>query len=675
MTFINPIEILELKNADINGIDSIAIKKAKRKLFADIDLSEDGHLHYKGIKLTKSVCEKAIDELEDDEKKEFYSYLLTNEPLNNFLAKGSEELFSNFKQEGIYKLPEFIDFISPYFSVRFDRSITNAFKKRDTGLFRSILRTQILINKTDTNTAFKSLSNEIQHRIGEIDKTTEEIKKEETAYTDEDVNEVIEQAEQFFPTELVNSLPSYFQSQINKIAASLNYLSIAVWNEFSTAFVPMKLLEKVLALNLESVSKPTFQKNFSIYQKKYKEQAEEEKNAPVLMKWAELLIQLRDANDKIEEKTINPKQAEAEVNLINIQELNSLPSFGDEIRKALANVMRGISVSIWNKHNDIDTSIRTLNKALLISLDNESKNKLLSDLKKLNDLKREKELRGEPLKSAPNLGTTYGIGTTIYGDTLYFVVLGIPVLPISRYNCEELFSGHYRFYGKLKLHKWQKIWQWTLPIAIILWITISSIIDSNNSTTSYSNTYTSPYYTTPQANANDYTPKSDYTEPSNSYLTPIKKESDFKGNQLSNGSSPFDRCFGKGKYGGQAWIKFDNSNSSDAVVSLINVYSEKAIRNEYIKAGSTYKMGNVPTGTYYLKVYYGNDWNPTKTNFCGTSGAFDSDEHYSKSDNPKDYIEIVNSSTGYSTWTITLYSVLNGNMATEPTNAADFFKN
>jgi len=675
MTFINPIEILELNNTDIKSIDSAAIKKAKRKLFADIDLSEDGQFNYKGFKLTKSVCEKAIDELDDPEKKEFYSYLLTNQPLNDFLASGNEQLFNNFKQEGIFKFDDFINFISPYYSVRFDRSITNAFKRNNFTLFRSVLRTQFLISKTDISSAFKSLSNELQHRTEEIDKITAEIKNEETDYTDEDIDEVIEKVENYFPVELLNSLPPYFQSQINKIASSINYLSIAVWNEFSSALIPMKLLEIVLTLNIESVSKPTFEKNYRIYKKKYDGQVEDEKNAPVLMKWAELLIHLRETNDKIEEKTIKPKQAEESVNAINIQELNNLPSFGDEIRKALANVIRGISVSMWNKHSDIDTSIRTLDKALLINLDNESKNKLLTDLKKLNDLKREKELRGEPIKSAPNLGTTYGIGTTIYGDTLYFVVLGIPVLPLARYNCQELYSGHYRFYGKLKLHKWQKIWQWALPLVIVLWITISSLIDSTNSNNSYSNNYTPPSYTPPQSNNNDYTPKNDYTAPSNDYLTPLKTESEYKGNQLSNGASPFDRCFGKGKYAGQAWIKFDNSNSSDAIVSLVNVYSEKVIRNEYIKAGTSYKMTNVPTGTYYIKVYYGNDWNPTKTNFCSTLGAFDNDERYSKSDNPKDYIDIENSSTGYSTWTITLYSVLNGNMSTEPTNASDFFKN
>lgn len=674
MNFINPLEILDLKNAEINSIDNIAIKKAKRKLFADIDLSEDGQLNYKGIKLTKSICERAIDELENNEKKEFYSYLLTNEPLNKFLTSGNEQLFNNFKQEGIYKLDEFINFISPYYSTRFDRSITNAFNKNNIDLFRSILRTQFLISKAAIGAAFKSLSNEIQHRIEEVDRITTEIKNEETDYTDDDIEEVIGKAENYFPAELLNSLPSYFQSQINKIASSLNYLSIAIWNEFSSSLVPMKLLEIVLALNLESVSKPTFQKNYSIYQKKYEEQVEEEKNAPVLIKWAELLIQLRDTNDKIEEKTINPKQAEVEVNSVNIEELNSVPSFGDEIRKALANVIRGISISIWNKHSDIDTSIRTLNKALAINLSSDAKSKLLLDLKKLNELKKERELQGEPISSAPYLGNFYGIGFTIYGDTYYFTVFHIPVLPLARYNCQQIFNG-YRFLGKLKLHKWQKIWQWALPIAIVLWIAISSIIDSNNSNSSYSNNYTPPSYTTPQSNNNDYAPKNDYTAPSNTYSTPLKTESEYKGNQLPNGASPFDRCFGKGKYSGQAWIKFDNSNSSDAIVSLVNVYSEKVIRNEYIKAGSTYKMSNVPTGTYYLKVYYGNDWNPTKTNFCGTLGAFDSDAHYSKSDNPKDYIEIVNGSSGYSTWTITLYSVLNGNMSTEPTNESDFFKN
>ena len=54
MRFINPIEILRLETADIVDIDISIIKKAKRKLFADIDLSDNGHINYKGLSLTKT---------------------------------------------------------------------------------------------------------------------------------------------------------------------------------------------------------------------------------------------------------------------------------------------------------------------------------------------------------------------------------------------------------------------------------------------------------------------------------------------------------------------------------------------------------------------------------------------------------------------------------------------
>lgn len=160
----------------------------------------------------------------------------------------------------------------------------------------------------------------------------------------------------------------------------------------------------------------------------------------------------------------------------------------------------------------------------------------------------------------------------------------------------------------------------------------------------------------------------------NSYSKPIGKTSAYKGNQLPNGTSPLDGCFGSGRYAGEAWITFKNGNASDAIVCLVNVSSQKTIRNEYIKAGTNFKMTQIPSGTYYLKVYYGNDWNPTKTNFCGTSGAFDSNEHFSKSDNYSDYISIENSDYSYTTGEITLYTVANGNMTSERMSASEFFQ-
>ena len=127
----------------------------------------------------------------------------------------------------------------------------------------------------------------------------------------------------------------------------------------------------------------------------------------------------------------------------------------------------------------------------------------------------------------------------------------------------------------------------------------------------------------------------------------IDNLSKYSQNQLSNGASPFNECFGSGKTGGNAYIVFDNGNKTDVVVCLTDYYSGTTIRNEYIRAGEKYKVKNIPSGTYTIKGYYGNSWNPTKQNFCGTQGGFEQNEHFSKSDRIGDLIKIENTSRSY----------------------------
>ena len=202
---------------------------------------------------------------------------------------------------------------------------------------------------------------------------------------------------------------------------------------------------------------------------------------------------------------------------------------------------------------------------------------------------------------------------------------------------------------------------------VVLGVTTYIIIGVINETSRNStiNSYSSSNQSTNSDRINkDYS----YSNPE-----PVKTSA-YKGNQLANGSSPLDGCFGSGRYAGEAWITFKNGNAYDAIVCLVNIASQKTIRNEYIKAGTNFKMTQIPSGTYYLKVYYGNDWNPTKTNFCGISGAFDSNEHFSKSDKSSDYLKIENSEYSYTTGEITLYTVANGNMTSERMSASEFFQ-
>ena len=419
MLYINPIEILELKDKEVNEIDSSIIKKSKRRLFADIDLSDSGYCEYNGQKLTKSDCERAIEELEDRNKIEFYSHLSTNLKLNKFLANGSNELLNSLKQESIYKLPEFVDFISPFFSAKIDHILLKSFQNKDLELFSSALRAEYLISKSDLNKAYKSLGNEIQQRIVETDKLKKEIKEDESDYTDDNIDDVIKVIKNKFPSEFLNKLPVYFQSQINKIAASINFLQLNIWNEFNTTSVPLSLLEYLLKLNIESVSKPTFEKNYNIVKKKHEERIEQKKNAPLIKEWAKILISIQSKIDDVENKTLKANDALSFVkSSFDLEELNALPSFANEIRTQIGYSIRSISISSWNKQSDIKNALALINYSLRINVNESTKSKFQQDKNELKKL--EKKYKGVLVchfceTNAPDNGCE--INTTIYKET------------------------------------------------------------------------------------------------------------------------------------------------------------------------------------------------------------------------------------------------------------------
>ena len=274
--FINPIEILDLSNAtNTTSIDNETIKKEKRKLFADIDLSDSGVFDYYGMQITKGSCEKAIDELSNNDYKEFYLYLANNKPLNEFLVNGKDNVFKNLKQDSIFKLPEFVKFISPYFAPKFDKALLTAFVNENVEHTKAILNTSSLISQSEVNTAFKSVSNNIQNKIAEIDEITKKIKNEESVYDEDDIDEVVQLVKEHFPTKTLNCLPQYFQSQILKIANSINYLSNSIWDAFDTTQVPHDLTQYLLTLNIGGLDRPTFENNYRIIKKKNDERIEQ----------------------------------------------------------------------------------------------------------------------------------------------------------------------------------------------------------------------------------------------------------------------------------------------------------------------------------------------------------------------------------------------------------------
>lgn len=139
--------------------------------------------------------------------------------------------------------------------------------------------------------------------------------------------------------------------------------------------------------------------------------------------------------------------------------------------------------------------------------------------------------------------------------------------------------------------------------------------------------------------------------------------------QPKNGFSPYNSFFGKGIYNNNTGNEFviKNSNSTDAVVLLVNAYSGKKVRNEYIRKGETFKMTGVPNGTYYLEWTSGNNWSPDKI-VGRLKGGFQTDESFTKTRDRNDWMKV----DGYQQWTVTLYTVSGGDVESESLSANEF---
>ena len=138
-----------------------------------------------------------------------------------------------------------------------------------------------------------------------------------------------------------------------------------------------------------------------------------------------------------------------------------------------------------------------------------------------------------------------------------------------------------------------------------------------------------------------------------------------------NGFSPYDKYFGKGVYNNNSGniFKIENSNETDAVVLLVNAYSGRKIRNEFVRKGTTFKMTGVPNGTYYLEWFSGTDWWDDLKVGSKFKGGFQTKASFTKTKDRSDWMSV----DGYRQWTVTLYSVAGGDVESEKINADEFF--
>ncbi|MDX5427931.1 MAG: hypothetical protein LPK79_07495 [Bacteroidota bacterium] len=162
---------------------------------------------------------------------------------------------------------------------------------------------------------------------------------------------------------------------------------------------------------------------------------------------------------------------------------------------------------------------------------------------------------------------------------------------------------------------------------------------------------------------------------------PIQAESKYLGNSLEDGDSPFDQLYGEGLYSSTDHsLEIINKGGNDVVVFLVSIEDSTVIRNEYVNAGSRFKMTKIPNSRCFLKYYYGKNWNPERLAKGINTGGFDNNEEFIVSNGENDILifeeKRKNEFVYYNIFEVELETITQEGttMQETPITASEFFK-
>jgi hypothetical protein len=159
MKYINPLSLLSELSDDSDVLtDRRQLSLQKKKLLAEIELSERNTLVASGVELNKNDVLNLFDKLADTNALQFHQAIAADTTLLHFLTEGffnGDELFNDNK---LYHDALFIDFISPYYEEVFTNAVLKAFYDVDTWTMQTLWANPMLMDGDHREKSYRRLN-------------------------------------------------------------------------------------------------------------------------------------------------------------------------------------------------------------------------------------------------------------------------------------------------------------------------------------------------------------------------------------------------------------------------------------------------------------------------------------------------------------------------------------
>lgn len=272
MQYISPFHNLP-SDVLANGLtDTNKIKLARKKLLAEIELSDTNSVFINNKELTKSDVLEMFDSLNNANTLAVHQSIFSDKALLAFLENNIEPTTFNFTEQENLATKDAIDFVSPYYKTAALKLVTDATNKKNIGFFKKYFSSEHILTGGDAFIIFDQISKRllpIADQIKVVEKKIED--KKEISHTDIDALNLETNIG------LLNCLPDDFSKLKDTVGGNLNGLGCDLinnsYNKFATELYSLALKLDcandtknyfVGNLKIAKNNKLKFPKNFSL---------------------------------------------------------------------------------------------------------------------------------------------------------------------------------------------------------------------------------------------------------------------------------------------------------------------------------------------------------------------------------------------------------------------------
>ncbi len=154
MRYIDPYELFSI--ADPAQVDDEALRKLRRRMMAEFELSNDGFLDWRGHAVDKTAATELLDAMADPQTRQDYWAMRQVPGLVAYFASDDLRLINNVQFARLPSKPDFQRFVSAFWAINFDQQLGKTLETAHWPEAIMLLRNTKYLHKDYIDEAFKS---------------------------------------------------------------------------------------------------------------------------------------------------------------------------------------------------------------------------------------------------------------------------------------------------------------------------------------------------------------------------------------------------------------------------------------------------------------------------------------------------------------------------------------